>query len=133
MDFKDPMADRKYSDAISELNNHGIEDIVNIYSLPEELLTHFGSLGQEGACHVHRYVRDRVLNPLGLLQTRDEAHEVITVEDDSTADNSVNEGVAISSIVQTIDSTATLINNAGGSVPMSQERIREVLRWVAEI
>ena len=67
LDFESPVANLRHIDAVSEFHDLGIEDVVDLYSLPEELLTTFGSLGREGARHVHRYVRDKLLNPLGLL------------------------------------------------------------------
>lgn len=92
MDMYNPVEDLKYSDVSSELYDHGIEDALDISSMPAEILATLGYLGRSGAAALHRYIRDSILTPLGLLETQSKvedvvddavAVEVITVSDDS--------------------------------------------------
>ena len=85
MDAYNPVEDLRYSDVSSEFYDHGIEDALDISSLPVELLATMGYLGRSGATDLHRYIWENVLKPFGLLDTGLNAKEVevITVSDDS--------------------------------------------------
>ncbi|KAI0258682.1 hypothetical protein BC834DRAFT_847191 [Gloeopeniophorella convolvens] len=52
-----------------ELMEHGIDDAVDIYSLPLEILATFGNLSMRGASQFHLFTQAKLLGPLGLLQT----------------------------------------------------------------
>ncbi|KAH9986367.1 hypothetical protein BJV77DRAFT_965207 [Russula vinacea] len=96
MDTDEPTPDLKYVDIHSELYDHGVEDVVDVYSLPVELLSTLGSMGKVRAHRLHRYARDKFLIPLCLLENPEleiessgdisvQEVEVITVEEDVTA------------------------------------------------
>ena len=113
MDADHPDADLLYMSVHSELADHGIKDVIDINSLPVELLATFGSLGLDRADRLHQYARDKLLSPLGLLKTRrggrggegdkdDGSIEVLAVngpantaaEDDATAEDPTEGGAA---------------------------------------
>ena len=108
LDFESPVANLRHIDAIGEFLDFGIADVVDLYSLLEELLGTFGSLGREGAHHVHQYVHDKVLDPLGLLQTRDDK-EVIVVEDDESIANTDVGAKCCAALVQLTGMVLTLL------------------------
>lgn len=96
MDTDEPTPDLKYVDIHSELYDHGVEDVVDVYSLPVELLSTLGSMGKVRAHRLRRYARDKFLIPLCLLENPEleiessgdisvQEVEVITVEEDVTA------------------------------------------------
>ena len=70
MDADHPDTDLLYTDIHSELADHGIRDVIELNSLPVELLATFGSLGLDRAEQLHIYAREKLLKPLGLLETR---------------------------------------------------------------
>ncbi|KAI0252453.1 hypothetical protein BJV78DRAFT_1153602 [Lactifluus subvellereus] len=70
MDAEDPAPNLKYMDIQSELSDHNIKDMIELYSLPVELLATFGDLGMDGASRLHRYVEEKMLTPLDLLKTK---------------------------------------------------------------
>ena len=63
------MPNQKYVDALSEFYNFGVEDILDVFNLPHGLLASFGDLGNDRAHQLHKYVCDKLLLPLGLLET----------------------------------------------------------------
>ena len=69
MDQDNPTPDRNYIDALSELYDFGVEDVLDVFSLPCGLLASLGDLGRERAHQLHEYARDKLLLPLGLLET----------------------------------------------------------------
>ena len=73
MDQDCPMPDEKYVDALSEFYDFGVEDVLDVFDTPHALLASFGDLGNDRARQLHEYVRDKLLLPLGLLETRLEA------------------------------------------------------------
>jgi hypothetical protein len=70
MDVEEPVVGLKYASIHSELYDHGIKDIIDIHTLPVELLATLGSLGLDRANCLHRYAREKLLKPLGLLEAR---------------------------------------------------------------
>lgn len=84
MDVEDPAPDLTYADIRSELEDFGIRDVVDVYSLPEELLATLGFLGRDGARRLHRYARDRLIEPL-LAACRGDDDSVQEVAVDGTA------------------------------------------------
>jgi len=116
------VANLRHIDAVSEFRDLGIEDVVDLYFCQRNYSQPLG-LWAGGRRHVHRYVRDKLLNPLSLLQTKDDkAAEVIVVEDDETDAREVIEN---SSAQKTNDET-TPTNDAGKKQHFSDERVREV-------
>jgi hypothetical protein len=92
MDKDDPVCDLKYVDVHSELSDHGIKDIIHINSLPVELLATMGCLGLGGATSIQDYAREKLLWPLGLLETRARAAgEAVPPGNDDDDDSSVVE------------------------------------------
>ena len=69
MDQDRPMQDQKYVDALSEFYDFGVEDILDVFDMPCGLLASLGDLGNDRAHQLHDYVRDKLLLPLGLLET----------------------------------------------------------------
>lgn len=70
MDQDRPTSDQKYVDALSEFYDFGVEDILDVFDMPRGLLASLGDLGNDRAHQLHEYVRDKLLLPLGLLETR---------------------------------------------------------------
>ncbi|KAH9020622.1 hypothetical protein EDB84DRAFT_1622155 [Lactarius hengduanensis] len=70
MDAYNPALGLKYVDLQEELNDLGIIDSVDLYSLPVELLASFGSMGQGLARRLLEYCRDSLFYPLGFVETR---------------------------------------------------------------
>ena len=70
MDQDRPTSDQKYVDALSEFYDFGVEDILDIFDMPRRLLASLGDLGNNRAHQLHEYVHDKLLLPLGLLETR---------------------------------------------------------------
>jgi hypothetical protein len=68
MDAEEPMPDGNYMDAYSDLNDFGLEDAFDVYSLEECFLATFGYLGREGARRLHQYTRNKVLVLLDLVK-----------------------------------------------------------------
>jgi hypothetical protein len=70
MDADKPKNDLlKYVDAYSDLCDHGIMNILDIYMYPVELLASFGDLGREGINNIRRYAWEMLLRPLTCLRT----------------------------------------------------------------
>ncbi|KAH9066338.1 hypothetical protein EDB87DRAFT_1679081 [Lactarius vividus] len=67
MDAYHPVGPR-YVGLHDELTDMGIDDVVDLYSLPVELLATFGWLRQGSACHLQSFCRDRLLIPLGFVE-----------------------------------------------------------------
>ena len=70
MDQDRPMPDRKYVDALSKFYDFGVEDVLDVFGTPRALLASFGDFGNDRARQLQEYVRDKLLLPLGLLETR---------------------------------------------------------------
>ncbi|KAH9011761.1 hypothetical protein EDB84DRAFT_1569548 [Lactarius hengduanensis] len=68
MDTHHPAVGPSYADLHEELVELGIEDTVDLYSLPIELLATFGWLRQDSARRLLEFCRDRFLFPLGFLE-----------------------------------------------------------------
>ncbi|KAI9466354.1 hypothetical protein BJY52DRAFT_1183211 [Lactarius psammicola] len=68
MDIEVPAPNLRYVDALSDLQDLGYKDVIDIYGLQECFLASFGHLGRDGACRVRQYTRDRFLVPLGLME-----------------------------------------------------------------
>ena len=69
MDQDHPAPDRKYVDALCEFYESGIEDVLDVFDTPCALLASLGELGIDTAYQLHDYTRDKLLLPLGLLET----------------------------------------------------------------
>ena len=69
MDAEKPAPNLKYVDVRTELSNHGVKDAVDLHSLHLGLLATFGDLGMDGAVRLHRYMQEKMIAPLGLLET----------------------------------------------------------------
>ena len=80
MDIENPADDLIYADMRSELDDFGMTDAVDVYSMPVELLASFSDLGSNGARHLHEYCRDKLLAPLGFMETRCESEEASVEE-----------------------------------------------------
>ena len=136
MDAYSPVEDLRYSDVSSEFYHHGIEDALDIASLPVELLATLGYLGRSGATDLHQYIQENVLKPFGLLDTglNAEEIEVITVSDESVEVVPKTEEVV--AVVPKVEDSVEMV-----AEPMSQEsgvtvryidleRVRDaVLQW----
>jgi hypothetical protein len=137
MDAYSPVEDLRYSDVSSEFYHHGIEDALDIASLPVELLATLGYLGRSGATDLHQYIRENVLKPFGLLDTGLNAKEieVITVSDESAEVVPKTEEVAavVPKIEDSVEMVAELMSQASGvrvRYYMDLEQVRDaVLQW----
>jgi hypothetical protein len=69
MDLEEPTNRLNYVDILSEFQDLGIEDVVHLNSLNVAHLATFGTLGMDGARCLHKYAQDKLLAPLGLLET----------------------------------------------------------------
>jgi hypothetical protein len=70
MDREDPRNDLKYVDALSDLQDLGVEDVVDVYSLGVAHLATFFSMDMDRAHRLHKFAQDKILTPLGLMKTR---------------------------------------------------------------
>ncbi|KAH8980617.1 hypothetical protein EDB92DRAFT_1820508 [Lactarius akahatsu] len=68
MDIEEPVQNLTYLDSHIDLYNFGYNDTIQLFGLDESLLSSFG-LGTENARHVHQFIQDRFLEPLGLMVT----------------------------------------------------------------
>ena len=66
------------AEVLSELEDFAIRDVVDLYSLPVELLASFGGLGRDGAQCLQQFVLERLLGPLGLMDTHCSSMTVYT-------------------------------------------------------
>lgn len=110
MDLENPSTDLKYVDILSELQDHGVEDAVHLYSLGVPHLATFGSLDTDRAHHLHNFVEKKILTPLGLMKTR------------RSEDPSVEEVPAPTQANQ--DDEKDYIQ------PIKQESYNEILEWL---
>ncbi|KAI9429411.1 hypothetical protein H4582DRAFT_2089266 [Lactarius indigo] len=96
-----------------ELVEMGIDDVVDLYSLPAELLATFGWLRQGSARHLQEFCRDRLLVPLGFVEE--------TVSDDHTILNDLPSaqqmGVSDSEDSQPIDDVVQVWLDEMGTTP----------------
>lgn len=119
MDAYNPAVDLKYADLESELGDHGIEDTWKLFTLSLEHLATFGCLGRSGAESLHRYARDSVLGPLGLLDSETGGNAEAVVKIDSE-----EEGVAVEKVAKEED-PIDLVTESGDSVELIAENILE--------
>ena len=80
MDTKKPAPNLKYVDVRTELSDHGVKDTVDLHSLHLGLLITFGDLGMDGTVHLHQYTQEKMIAPLGLLETRGGDNDSLVVE-----------------------------------------------------
>ncbi|KAF8259838.1 hypothetical protein EI94DRAFT_1812659 [Lactarius quietus] len=50
--------------------NYGVEDIIDVYLLPVDILAALGDLDEDKAGRLQAYCQDKFLGPLELLETR---------------------------------------------------------------
>ncbi|KAI0293473.1 hypothetical protein BC826DRAFT_969203 [Russula brevipes] len=98
MDADEPREDLKYVNAYSELCDHDITNLLDIYTYPVELLASFGNLGRKGINNIRRYAWERLLQPLTCLRTgeSDGDDEVIEVTSNKVSMVSTQEAVGSS-------------------------------------
>jgi len=137
MDQEAPVTDLHYVDILSELQDHGINDMVKLYSLPVELLALFGSVGRGSALRLHQYTRDYFLDPLGLLNIGGNTTrtKVIMVNDSSSTGGDTETASEKAAIIKvssgTVDSEVTLCEREYSR--LIHERRREILEWVYRV
>jgi hypothetical protein len=83
MDQDRPAQDLKYIDVLSEFLDLEVEDVIDVYSLPQELLASFGAIGGVRAVQLQNFVRDKFLAPLGYLTTEVGGKSTVDVGGDS--------------------------------------------------
>jgi hypothetical protein len=138
MDAYDPAPDLKYVDIHTELCDHGLNDAVKIHSLDVSLLASMGFLGIDGATRLHRFTREKLLEPLGYLKTRastsssvvEIAAEGITgvKEVDSSVVEVAREGVVKEG------SVSDNMHDADGNWPiLTQDAQDAILQWQEEV
>ena len=70
IDHEAPGHNLDYVEAQIELEDHGYNDALDIYTLGVEHLATFGSLGMDGARFLYAYTEKRIIKPLGIMNTR---------------------------------------------------------------
>ncbi|KAH9007442.1 hypothetical protein EDB84DRAFT_1447515 [Lactarius hengduanensis] len=110
MDAYKPALSLKYVDMQEEFNELGIDDSVDLYSLPVELLASFGGMGQGLARRLLEYCRDFLFYPLGFVETRG---------DDTTKKVSISQRLRESW-------------DLDGDDPMTEERMDFMMEWLQE-
>ena len=55
MDQDQPTPDRKYVNALSEFYDFGVEDILDVFNIPCNLLASLGDLGRDRVHQLHEY------------------------------------------------------------------------------
>jgi hypothetical protein len=68
MDAEDPAPNMKYIDALSDMDDFGLENAFDIYDHGVCYLATFGNLGRGGARRVRQYARDKILVPLDIVK-----------------------------------------------------------------
>jgi hypothetical protein len=135
MDAEDPAPDLKYVDVRTELSDHGIKDVVDLPDV--ELLATFGYLGMDGARRLHRYAREKMLTPLGLLETKGSNNDSSVVEltkEEVVKKEVAVEEVAVKEVIGSVATQATLSYNDEKNV-LTQCRKEgpdqeAILRWL---
>jgi hypothetical protein len=64
-----PTSDLKFVDALSELQDFGIEDSIDLNTLGVTHLATLGCLGMDRARRLHQYNLDKIIVPLRLMET----------------------------------------------------------------
>ena len=67
MDSEDPAVDGRYMDSYGDLVGFGLHDAIAIARMDIYFLATFGTLGKGGAHDLHRFIRDKILKPLHIL------------------------------------------------------------------
>lgn len=68
MDIEDPAPDLKYVDALSDLQDFGVDDVLDLFELQVCYLATFGNLRRGGADRLRQFTRDKLLVPLELVE-----------------------------------------------------------------
>jgi hypothetical protein len=71
MDSEEPEPDGCYINVLSDMNDFGIEDVLDVYEMEDCYLGTFGDLGRGGAQRLRRYARDKILILLGVLKAEE--------------------------------------------------------------
>lgn len=156
MDAEDPAPDLKYVDIVGELIDHELYDILEINSLPIELLATFGFLGLDGAARLHRFAQDKFLRPLGLLETKEgdddgtievfgvdgvgagDAGEGVAIEEEAAPEVvSVEEISRAEGATRSVARLATESTNDSTDAPRRRMRVRrsrdDIQEWVEDV
>jgi hypothetical protein len=107
--------DPAFADALSELQDHGIQDVVQLYTLGEVYVATMGSLGRDRAKYLLEYTCKTILTPFGLMQT---GRSVPSVEETST--------VAVSEVDAHHDGQP-------GQPIIKEEECEVVLKWLVGV
>ena len=142
MDAECPAPDLRYADIQSELYDHGIEDVVDVYSLPRELLAPLGCLGMGGASELHQYAREKMLLPLGLLKTRSDvdssiveiAKEDVAIKEEVISVEKIPVGEDVSVKEEELKEVGQAADNGGNLPKIKRKMCREaILQWQREV
>ena len=107
--------EHRYTDLHEELVDLGIEDAVDLFELPVEILASFGWLRQSSASRLQRFCRDKLLIPLGFVK------EDSSSDDDSPSTRNLNTGRSVS--VVTIESSSDEDRDDEGVMAMSSQEV----------
>jgi hypothetical protein len=69
MDANRPAVGMRYLDKLDAFQDMDLNNIVDVYSLPVELLATIGDTGRTAAHHIHVYCKDKLLDPLRYLMS----------------------------------------------------------------
>ena len=132
MDAYDPAEDLRYVDALSEMEDHEMEDALHVYSLNVGLLASLGNLGSGNAGRLHRFTRDNILEPLGFLETVREDRGIANTRDSvevvSIDDNSVD----LVAKKEDSEPSGELVIDSGGSVELVAEDTQSVAEEMSD-
>lgn len=81
MDHDMPGHNLDYVEAQIELEDHGYKDALDIYTLGVEHLATFGALGMIGARFLYAYTEEKIIRPLGIMNTKRSEPSVQEVAD----------------------------------------------------
>jgi hypothetical protein len=84
MDTYRPVVGMKYLDKLDSFQDMGLNDIVNVYSLPVELLANIGDTGRTAARRIHTYCNEKLLDPLRFMMS--DSSEVSSASDGEVPD-----------------------------------------------
>lgn len=84
MDTYRPVVGMKYLDKLDSFQDMGLNDIVDVYSLPVELLANIGDTGRTAARRIHAYCDEKLLDPLRFMMS--DSSEVSSASDGEVPD-----------------------------------------------
>jgi hypothetical protein len=120
MDCEEPNNDLRYIDALSDLQDMGVNDSLDVNTLGVIFLATIGSLGRDRAHRLYKYNHDKVIVPLGLMKTNGPGTH--------TSEPSVQEVVAATRAVK--EEAGEGIVEKGKGRLIKEESFEVILEWL---